>query len=256
MAVKASSRGWRLGCGVLILAVVVAPVGAGDVDVTCPPGGLLEGEPVCFDDYVDQFNSGCGGEPPVFSDAACGAVICGTAGTFVQSDVAMRDTDWYALVLDEPTLLTVRITAEHEVQFGIVDNEGIDDCGHMAGLLIVDVTEPGVLGTIVVSLDAGSWWIWTASAAFDGVPCGSEYVLEVCCDPPWQMGDMNCDGLVSAADIDGFVLALVGGPDGYGAQYPACRYLNGDMNGDSTVSAADIDGFVNVIHDPPGVVAD
>jgi hypothetical protein len=58
---------------------------------------------------------------------------------------------------------------------------------------------------------------------------------------------MNCDGTVSAADIDGFVLALTGGESGYGAQYPNCEFLNADCNADTQVSAADIDGFVALL---------
>jgi hypothetical protein len=58
------------------------------------------------------------------------------------------------------------------------------------------------------------------------------------------LGDLNCDGNVSAADIDGFVLALTGGPGDYSVAYPECRYELADCNADGTVSAADIDAFV------------
>jgi hypothetical protein len=56
-------------------------------------------------------------------------------------------------------------------------------------------------------------------------------------------GDTNCDGLVSAADIDPFVLALTD-PSAYLATYPDCDILNADLNGDRSVSPADIDPFV------------
>jgi len=56
-------------------------------------------------------------------------------------------------------------------------------------------------------------------------------------------GDMNCDGLVNAFDIDPFVLALTDSA-AYAAQYPDCNYLNGDINGDGLVNAFDIDPFV------------
>jgi hypothetical protein len=61
------------------------------------------------------------------------------------------------------------------------------------------------------------------------------------------LGDMNCDGLISAADIDPFVIALTAGPDGYAAAFPNCRYENADINGDGSVSAADIDPFVLIL---------
>jgi parallel beta-helix repeat protein len=62
--------------------------------------------------------------------------------------------------------------------------------------------------------------------------------------PP--LGDMNCDGVVDTADIDGFVLALLN-PAGYAAAYPHCRHDTADMNGDGAVDTADIDGFVAAI---------
>lgn len=78
-----------------------------------------------------------------------------------------------------------------------------------------------------------------ASGAYsgDGVPCPSG---EAC------PGDMDCDGAISFADIDPFVLAI-GGQAGYEAQFPCCRYLNGDTNGDQLVNFADIDMFVGLI---------
>jgi outer membrane protein assembly factor BamB len=59
-----------------------------------------------------------------------------------------------------------------------------------------------------------------------------------------QIGDMNCDGAISPADIDPFVIALTGGPDAYQALFPNCAYILADINNDNAVSAADIDGFV------------
>jgi hypothetical protein len=62
-----------------------------------------------------------------------------------------------------------------------------------------------------------------------------------------QVGDMNCDGIISAADIDPFVIYLVDpatwsatyGPGGLG-----CPAWYGDLNGDGEGTAADIDPFV------------
>jgi hypothetical protein len=64
-------------------------------------------------------------------------------------------------------------------------------------------------------------------------------------------GDLNCDGIISVADIDGFVIALTGGADGYYAAFPDCRFENADTNGDNTVSPADIDPFVQSLVSPP-----
>jgi hypothetical protein len=60
------------------------------------------------------------------------------------------------------------------------------------------------------------------------------------CDIP---GDLNCDGLVNAFDIDPFVLALADQP-AYAVAYPDCYAMNGDVNQDGEVNAFDIDPFV------------
>lgn len=57
------------------------------------------------------------------------------------------------------------------------------------------------------------------------------------------LGDMNCDGAVSVADIGPFVLALTD-PDSYFPQFPGCDLLAADMNSDGQVSVGDIGTFV------------
>jgi hypothetical protein len=66
----------------------------------------------------------------------------------------------------------------------------------------------------------------------------------------FAVGDMNCDGVVSPADIDPFVIALTQGQAGYEALFPDCDYFNGDTNMDGLVSAADIDPFVQLLVGP------
>jgi hypothetical protein len=62
-------------------------------------------------------------------------------------------------------------------------------------------------------------------------------------ESPFAPGDLNCDGLINAFDIDPFVLALTD-PAAYAAQYPDCDYMLADINGDGLVNAFDIDPFV------------
>jgi hypothetical protein len=61
-------------------------------------------------------------------------------------------------------------------------------------------------------------------------------------NPP-AAGDMNCDGLINAFDIDPFVLALTDAA-AYAVQYTDCDVLLADINGDGLVNAFDIDPFV------------
>ena len=67
--------------------------------------------------------------------------------------------------------------------------------------------------------------------------------------PPFQLGDMNCDGAVNAFDIDPFVLALTN-PAGYAAAWPDCDRMLADCNGDGVVNAFDIDPFVELLTGP------
>ena len=57
--------------------------------VECPPGGIPEGEPDCYDEYDDAYNGGCNSTPvapsdccyangtPGCDDATCEAIVCG-----------------------------------------------------------------------------------------------------------------------------------------------------------------------------------
>lgn len=59
-------------------------------------------------------------------------------------------------------------------------------------------------------------------------------------------GDTNCDGLVTVADIGGFVLALTD-PAAYAAQFPDCDINNADMNNDGNITVSDIGLFVQTL---------
>jgi hypothetical protein len=73
----------------------------------------------------------------------------------------------------------------------------------------------------------------------DGTLCAA---LDRC--PPTCAGDTNCDGIITFADIDGFVEAL--GGEANWTHWP-CPWLNADCTGDGDVTFADIDPFVGLI---------
>ncbi|MFH1749072.1 MAG: right-handed parallel beta-helix repeat-containing protein [Planctomycetota bacterium] len=62
-------------------------------------------------------------------------------------------------------------------------------------------------------------------------------------------GDMNCDGIVNAYDIDGFIMAVSSYPDfaAYYERYPDCDPLLADAHGDGIVNAYDIDPFIDLV---------
>ncbi len=69
------------------------------------------------------------------------------------------------------------------------------------------------------------------------------------CQAPHIAGDLNCDGVVNAFDIDPFVLALTSAPGfaAYRAAYPDCDATLADINCDGAVNAFDIDPFVQCL---------
>jgi probable HAF family extracellular repeat protein len=67
---------------------------------------------------------------------------------------------------------------------------------------------------------------------------------------PFVVGDMNCDGVVDAFDIEGFVTGLVD-PAAYAARFPDCHADSaGDINQDGQFDAFDIEPFVGVLSGP------
>ena len=59
-------------------------------------------------------------------------------------------------------------------------------------------------------------------------------------------GDVNCDGVINALDIEPFLVALFD-PAGFPAQFPDCDIDNADINGDGTIDALDIEPFLGLL---------
>jgi hypothetical protein len=76
-----------------------------------------------------------------------------------------------------------------------------------------------------------------------------DLAVELICVQASLPGDLNCDGLVNAYDIDPFVLALISAPSftDYYALYPDCDGMLADINCDRTVNGYDIDPFVHCL---------
>ncbi len=91
---------------------------------------------------------------------------------------------------------------------------------------------------------------WLADAAeceaAGGRYLGDGATCEGGVNPCLVRGDLDCDGIVDAFDIDPFVRALTD-PSGYAAAWPDCYMLNGDVNCDGAVNAFDIDAFAQCL---------
>lgn len=62
-------------------------------------------------------------------------------------------------------------------------------------------------------------------------------------------GDANCDGVVSIADLDGFVQLLLD-PVAYAIAHPNCDAANADVTGDNATDGLDISAFLTLIQCP------
>jgi len=86
----------------------------------CPPGAILEGEPDCYDGYVDHYNGGCTSVPFVFMEVPCSEgtiVYFGETGTYYNdSGQLRRDNDCYILRPWQPMTVSIGVYGESSVQ--------------------------------------------------------------------------------------------------------------------------------------------
>ncbi len=145
----------------------------------CPPEAALENEP-CGDDT----NGGCGMDPPQFEPLACTETVCGT----IWAEDGLRDTDWYEVVVTEPTSFVWTAQAEFPVMIGLVETDpaGSGDCWDMTGSIDpwdMAGTFPDLAEITTEVLPAGVYWFWIAHQDFYNLPCGdlSDYVVTLEC---------------------------------------------------------------------------
>lgn len=146
-------------------------------DPICPGGSVIEEEPPCHEDYVDETNGGCNSDPYVAHELVPydgTFFICGESGTYGYLGSCYRDTDWYELILDEPREIEVCAHASFYSVFGIVTGE----CGEAYFLdsMILSGCDNDCL---TVALTPGRYWVFMAPGNWDFCNCGSEYMLAV-----------------------------------------------------------------------------
>lgn len=142
----------------------------------CPAGALIEGEPICYDGYVDVYNGGCNSVPQVWQSIPAAPVltICGTTGVYDVS--TSRDTDWYEVELTEDAQVTLRMCSGYPMVFGFI---AVAPCDEISTLTYYAVSDANFVKELSEFLTAGTWWIFAAPADWGACPCGTEYVLDV-----------------------------------------------------------------------------
>lgn len=145
-------------------------------DPICPPNAIVEGEVDCYTDYVDATNGGCNSIPAVFTDIACNGdptVVCGTTGNYLYNGFSYRDTDWYRISWAGGTM-KASICANFSAAVGV-----IDAICPVTATLCFETSTPPFAAECELALPAGDYYIFASTAAFYGVPCGSDYVLTI-----------------------------------------------------------------------------
>ncbi len=182
----------------------------------CPGGATLEGEPICEDNYVDDFNGGCNSDPnDAYSPITCGETVCGTSGTYlVEGDpidpndpnsaieiFEYRDTDWYEFVSTGDQIFTWTVLADFETSILIIDANSMicDD-------FIILEREVGELCETTVAtsrcLPAGTYWFLVLPNQLSQLPCGVGYVAMLTCsgcvaDPYCAATSSTCEEYIS-----------------------------------------------------------
>ena len=192
---------WRdvPGPGTMMIPIWIEPshefcfdinVRDGDCKVPCPSGGVPEGE-LCGNDT----NGGCFMATPTFVPLTCGQTVCGTAW----ANPNTRDTDWYEIVITEPTTMTFTVEAEFltGVQAGLVETltPGVASCDEVTGLLVpydraVDCEQL----TVTYNAYPGTYWWFVSPDRFLDMPCGgsNRYTATMDCEP-WEVRGACCD---------------------------------------------------------------
>ncbi len=159
----------------------------------CPPEGIIEGEPVCGDEYIDNYNGGCNSDPYVVQDIQCGDIICGESGKYTLDTETKRDSDWFRVAVADYSYLTWSVTAEFDSQVLII-YAGSEDCTDYStrayalneGCQVNEITDfyayPGV------------YWLWVGpDSAAPLTECGLKYMAELTCsDAPEPGTGDNC----------------------------------------------------------------
>ncbi len=193
------------------------------------PDAIMEGEVTCFDGYVDTYNGGCGSDPPVYQRLELGQTVCGTSGIFdTKFPDPVPDTDWYEVVLTEPTNLVWTVEAEFEPLVFIVDGNNGCPANALAGANVLQCQ------TIVLAANVqpGTYWLYISPTAFtDLSACGGRYTATV-------SGASACPGdLDGDSQIDSTDLNILLGNFGCDAGKGNCP---GDIDGDGDTDSIDL----------------
>jgi hypothetical protein len=138
--------------------------------VECPAGALLEGEPDCYDGYLDEWNAGCNNVPYAFQNITpCDGepiTYCGKSGVYYYGTGLYRDTDWYQVVTTSADVIDWTCESPVAMNFYILD--GILGCASISfvGSTTTAPCEPYTFANVQLAVP-GIYWLWVGPAAWD-----------------------------------------------------------------------------------------
>jgi hypothetical protein len=150
--------------------------------ITCPAGGVAEGEPAMVPEYVDNYNGGC--NTPSFpfqsltaTDIAGNLVLCGVSGWYLNAGSNLRDTDWY--ILTNGNAGAIEVTADAEYATYIFEL-GPQDCSAI-GVIQQATAGPCAEAFMTISGYAAGApvWFWAGPTVFaaPGADTSYDYVV-------------------------------------------------------------------------------
>lgn len=214
-------------------------------EVECPPNGTPEGEPDCYNEYVDATNGGCNSSPYVFGSITCNETICGTSGTYLFGGSNYRDTDWFEIELPAAATLTWEVCASFPANIYILDaNQG--GCDNIIVAASASA-QPYVSASCQYAAAPGTYWLWIGPNVFSGVACGSPFVATLYVDPDVCIcGDFDNDGDV---DVNDFYFFL----DAYGTCIGDIKYeAVCDFDGDQCITLVDYQAWMQCYRNANG----
>jgi hypothetical protein len=114
----------------------------------------------------------------VFTEVPYLSVICGNSGTYMFNGLSYRDTDWYVFNVPLAYNASVILCASFDAELAVID--GNDGCGFQTILCGPIFAPAGFALSCEYIAPSGPNWVFAATSAFAGVPCGSPYTLLVC----------------------------------------------------------------------------
>ncbi len=175
-------------------------------DMSCPPGGITEGEPDCHDDYYDEYNGGCFNWPfsvQTLLPSADEILVCGRTGAFMSGSYPHRDSDWYEITPADSCTIELCVSAEFLAEIAVLD--GTAGC---PGALLAEATSsPCLSACINETLPPGTYWLRVQPLAQYGVYCGVRYLMTL------DGYDVAATGVASGGATAASVLGIQGYPN-------------------------------------------